>query len=101
MLRSWFGISIVGLCLFATAIGVVAGVRALPPSETEIINAAAARYVAETGGALTDCYARPSGLSEVRLVVICETEAGVWLRGFDRLGREVGLDAEVLEGAQT
>ena len=49
------------LVLVAGGFGLWLGLRAVPPTETEIINAQAARYVTETDGSLTDCYAVPSG----------------------------------------
>jgi hypothetical protein len=90
---------LVGLVTAALALGVWLGVGARVPTETEIIEAAAANYVAETGGAATDCYARPSAAAEVRLVVTCEAGAGVvWRRGYDAQGREVAADGQFRTG---
>ncbi|AHM02663.1 hypothetical protein roselon_00206 [Roseibacterium elongatum DSM 19469] len=86
------------LLAFVGALGVLLGLRAAPPGETEIIEAVAAGYVAETGGARTDCFARPSALPGVRMVVICAPEGGR-ARAYpvDRLGRAVEIDADALE----
>ncbi len=83
------------LVLIGVAMGAVWGLRSVPPSETVIIDAAAAAYVAETGGDLTDCAARPSALDGVRLVVICAD--GAWIGAFDDFGRPVAIDAAMLE----
>ncbi len=93
-------LSVAGLVLFAGAIGVITGLRYAPVSETDIILRAAEAYHAETGGDHSHCYARPSPLEAVRLVVICAAELGedgAWARAYDRWGRDVtdglaGLD---------
>lgn len=86
-----------GLLTIAGAFGLWWGIQSVPPGETEIINRVAADYVSETGGALTDCYARPSALEAVRMVVICETaEADAWVRAVDAFGASTPADA--LEG---
>lgn len=79
-----------GLLLAAGALGLWLGLRAVPPTETEIIEAQAARYVAETGGNLLDCFAVPSGVAGVRMVVICEPDgAEAWAVAVDDMGRVV------------
>jgi hypothetical protein len=85
-----------GLLLLAAAvIGLIWGLRALPPGETEIIEAAAARYVAETGGAPTDCAARPAALEGVRLIVTCGTPGTApWVEAVDRRGNPVDIDLD-------
>jgi hypothetical protein len=88
-------ISLGALVALAFCAGLLWWVRSVPPSETAIIEAAAADYVARTGGALTDCAARPSALPEVRLVVICAE--GAWVAAFDNYGRPVAIDPERLE----
>lgn len=90
--KVWLGAMVV----LALLVGVLWGMRSLPPSETEIINEAAAAYVAETGGRPTDCAARPSQLADVRLVVVCAD--GAWVAAFDAHGRSVTVDPDVLEG---
>jgi len=85
------------LLTVAAAFGLWQGLRAVPPGETEIIDAAAARYVAETGGAPSDCHATPGPIEGVRLVVICQGEGAVWTAAFDPWGSAVRLDAELLE----
>lgn len=72
----------------AGAFGLWLGLRALPPGETEIIDAQAARYVAETGGTPTDCAARPASIAGVRLIVTC---GGAWAVAVDEWGRPVAL----------
>lgn len=91
-------LTLAALLAFVGAMGVLLGLRAAPPGETEIIEGVAAEFVAETGGARTDCFARPSALPGVRLVVICAPEGGV-ARAYpvDRLGRAVQIDADILE----
>lgn len=78
---------IAGLVL-AGVFGLWLGLRALPPGETAIIDAQAARYVAETGGQPTDCAARPAAIPGVRLIVTCR---GDWAVAVDNWGREVTL----------
>ena len=93
-------LSLAGLLTLAAGFGLWMGLRAIPPGETEIINAAAARYVAETGGRATDCFARPSDLPRVRLVVICEPAAAgtPWVLAVDRHGARVDIDRDILAG---
>jgi hypothetical protein len=75
-----------GLVTVGAAFGLWLGLRAVPPGETEMIEAAAARYVAETAGARTDCAGRPAGVPGVRLVVTCGAD---WAVALDRWGRPV------------
>lgn len=70
------------------ALGLWLGLRALPPGETEIIAAQAARYVAQTGGAPTDCAARPAAIDGIRLIVTCGQD---WAVAVDEWGRPVAL----------
>lgn len=76
--------------VLAGVFGLWLGLRAMPPGETEIIDAQAARYVAQTGGAPTDCAARPAALAGVRLVVTCGAE---WAVAVDAWGRPIALPA--------
>lgn len=80
------GLSGAALAAAALALGTIWGLRAVPPGETEIIAAVAADYVAETGGAATDCAARPGARAGVRLVVVC---GDGWARAVDAHGRAV------------
>ena len=72
----------------AGAFGLWLGLRAVPPGETAIIDAQAARYVAETGGQPTDCAARPAAIAGVRMIVTCRAD---WAVAVDNWGREVTL----------
>lgn len=81
---------VAALLAVAGAMGLLLGFRALPPGETEIIDAVAAEYVAETGGTATDCAARPGARAEVRLVVNCYGAGPVWSRAVDTMGNPVG-----------
>jgi ABC-type xylose transport system permease subunit len=90
-----FVLSLAGLLLFAGVFGFMLGVRAIPPGETEIINAVAADYVTETGGSAQGCYAVPSALEGVRMLVICGDD---WARAVGRYGETVELDPSDLSG---
>ncbi len=84
--------SVAGLVLFAGVLGYLTGLRYVPPGETEIILRAASAYEAETGRDVTECFARPSELEGVRLVVICgpaTDDANAWARAFDQWSRDV------------
>jgi hypothetical protein len=87
MARGWL-LPLGGLVTVAAAFGLWAGLRAVPPTETEIILAQAALYVAETGGRPTDCSARPAAVEGVRLVVTCGSD---WASAVDDWGRRVAL----------
>lgn len=81
------------LLALAGAFGFYLGVASAPLTESEIIERYAAEYVAETGGARTDCYGVPSGVDGVRLVVICEAEGSeAWFRAVDARGEWVDED---------
>lgn len=81
-------LQILVLSVVAGAFGVWLGMRAIPPGETAIIEMQAARYVAQTGRAETDCAARPTPVAGVRLVVTCGSD---WAVAVDRWGRPVPL----------
>jgi hypothetical protein len=86
------------LVAVALGFGLWLGVSSRLPGETEIIDAAAAAYEAETGGAPTDCAARPGPVEEIRLVVTCAGGAGrTWVRAYDARGRVVPFPRELLE----
>jgi hypothetical protein len=90
-------ISLAALLACACLLGLVWGQRAIPPDETEIIAGVAAQYVAETGGAPTDCFARPSALEGVRMVVICENDRDApWARAVDTYGATVDIGPDLL-----
>ena len=76
------------LALMGAVFGLSAGLRATPPSESAAIEAAAARYVRETGRAREDCAARPSVRAEYWLIVTCAAPGGgMRLYPVDRRGR--------------
>ncbi|MEQ8366026.1 MAG: hypothetical protein RIB61_04895 [Roseicyclus sp.] len=86
-------IAVSGLSLAALAFGLWAGLRAVPPGETEIILNQAQRYADQTGRPMTECHARPSPLQGVRLVVICGDDAGApWAVAVDDWGNPVDVD---------
>jgi hypothetical protein len=85
--------TLAGVLLLAAGVGLAWGLRSLPPGETAIIEAAAARYVTETGGAPTDCAARPAPLEGVRLIVSCGPADGApWVEALDTWGNPVEID---------
>jgi len=96
-------LSLAALLLAAGGFGLILGLRAIPPGETEIIIAVAAEYVAETGGDPTHCSARPSPVSVIHLIVTCTDGAGdPWQRAVDRYGQPVGVAPDLLtEESQT
>ena len=77
------------LSLAAAALGLSFGMRASPLTETHVIEAFAADYMAETGGAATDCAAAPDPRPNVWLVVRCGTGAGARVYPVDARGRLV------------
>jgi hypothetical protein len=81
-------LSLVVVLALAAILGLRLGQAALPPGETEIILAQAARYQAQTGGDAHDCQARPAAVAGVRLVVTCGAD---WAVAVDRWGRPVPL----------
>lgn len=81
---------VAALLTIAGAIGLWLGVASAPISESVIIERYAAEYVAQTGGARTDCYGVPSGVEGVRMMVICEAEGSeAWFRAVDARGEVV------------
>ncbi|MEL6610337.1 MAG: hypothetical protein AAFO93_15625 [Pseudomonadota bacterium] len=86
---SWrvVAISFAALVGVSALLGGALGLRHVNLSETEVINAYAARYIAETGGVATDCYAEP--LDRGWLRVICAGAGGS--RQFDvgRWGQQI------------
>ena len=85
---------IAGLCALAAGAGLVWGRASLLPTETEAINAIVARYVAETGGAAADCYARPGPDGRAWITVYCDGAAGRFAYPLDRRGRAVPSDGD-------
>jgi hypothetical protein len=82
-----FLLSLAGLVGLAGVLGLMLGLRAIGATETEVIERVAARYVAETGGVVTDCAARPATSGGLWLVVICGSESGRVEYFVDRTGR--------------
>ena len=66
---------IVGLVAAVAALGLVLGGRAATTTETEVIDRVAVQYVTETGGARSDCAARPASSAGLWLVVACAGHA--------------------------
>ena len=93
-----FLLPLVALCVFSGAFGLWMGLRFEEPSETDIINGHAARYVNETGGALSDCYAVPGTQAGIRLVVICAPEGAAWVQPVDRWGRPMAVELSQEDG---
>jgi len=82
------------------AVGLFFGIRSAPLSEGEIISQYAAEYVAETGGARTDCYGVPTGVEGVRMMVICEAVGReAWFRAVGAQGEQVDAAPVFDEGA--
>lgn len=75
------------LAAVAAVLGVVAGSNATI-TETDVINAGAALYVAETGAAVTDCVGLP-GDGIVWITVRCGDEAGMRAYLFDDRGNRL------------
>lgn len=89
-----------GILAVAGAIGLWLGVASSPISESEIIERWAAEYVTLTGGDRLDCYAVPSGVAGVRMIVICEAEGSeAWFRAVDARGEPVDEAVLFEEGA--
>lgn len=74
------------LCLVAAGLGYTLGRL---PSESDVIEAGAALYVAETGGARTDCAAIPSDVAWIE--VHCGQGDMKRAYGFSRRGFPVAL----------
>ena len=69
--------SIMALCLLAAVAGFWLGSDRLRMTETDAINRVVDAYVAETGGAGTDCFAVPGHSSDVWLEVRCGSQPSV------------------------
>ena len=83
---------VLGLVCVAGALGLWLGTRHAPVSETEVISAIADRYVAETGGARSDCVARPGQTDGVWMVINCGTASSISQYIVDRQGRLITPD---------
>ncbi len=97
MSRSWvLFLPLVALVAAVTVLGLSMGRKAALTTESEVIEAVAARYLDEGGTARSDCRARPAVSEGLWLVVTCESD-GVGFEYFiDRFGRVA--DRSVLEG---
>ena len=80
------------LALIAGALGLLAGTNA-GVTETDVINAGAALYVAETGGAVTDCVGLP-GSGSVWIEVRCGDETAARAYLFDDQGTRLSPSEE-------
>jgi len=88
------------LLAISGALGLMWGLRSVPPGDTEIIEAVAAAFVAETGGEMTDCFARPGPSADIRMVVTCAApDAPPWQRAVDPMGRII--DPSDIEAAHS
>ena len=84
----WRGLAI--LAALAAALGLPAGWHVATLTETDIIDAAAARYVRDHGGAPAECVARP-GTPPVWIEVLCGTPRLRAIYQADRFGFLTGL----------
>ena len=75
MPRRLIYLPLLGLMAVVAGLGLMLGGRAASTTETEVIERVAARYVAETGAAATDCAARPAVSAGLWLVVACRHHA--------------------------
>ena len=62
-------------------------------TESDVIEAGAAAYVAETGGQREACYGRP-GAGVVWIVVTCQEGELEWQRSYDRRGLVVRMEPQ-------
>lgn len=83
--------SLAGLSTLAAGFGLLWGWTSLPPTETAVIEAMAARYVAQTGGMATDCAARPGPDGQAWITVFCDGEMGRFAYPVDRQGRLIAI----------
>ena len=79
-------LTVVVLCAVAAAVGFWLGQSPRAVSETDAINGAAARYVADTGGDPSDCVAIP-GEGAVWIIVNCGSASSVAQYYLDRSGQ--------------
>jgi len=87
MPRRLIYLPLLGLVAAAAALGLLLGGRVVATTETEVIDRVAARYVAETGAARTDCHATPAQSAGLWLVVTCAGADGGRVEYFiDRFG---------------
>lgn len=88
---------VLGLAVVAAGAGLWLGLHRAPLTETEAIETAVQRYVAETGGKRTDCVAVPGNDAAVWIVVNCGTAARI---SRYRIGYDGGL-IDAPRGPQT
>ncbi|MEM1273179.1 MAG: hypothetical protein AAGF88_05135 [Pseudomonadota bacterium] len=84
-------LSIGGLCALSAVIGLAWGRSSLPPSETDVITAMAARYVQETGGSVADCLARPGPAGQAWITIYCDGAAGRFAYPVNRRGQLIAI----------
>ena len=87
-------VAVASLCAIAAGAGLLWGRASLLPTETQAINGVVARYVAETGGAAADCYARPGPDGRAWITVYCDGAAGRFAYPLDRRGRAITSDGD-------
>lgn len=86
-------IAIAALALAAAAwFGWQAGISTVGPGESEVIERLAARYAAQTGGAITDCHGEPAAEAWIR--VVCGPD---WSYAVDRAGGIVADESNAQE----
>ncbi len=76
-----------GLAFAAAGLGLITGLRWADLDESDVIEVWAEKYVAETGGAATDCAAAPGAREGVWLVVSCGSGPDRRVYPLDRSGR--------------
>ncbi|MGR3435314.1 MAG: hypothetical protein ACU0CO_10560 [Shimia sp.] len=77
--------------VLAAILGARLGLDRAALTESDVIEALAAAYVTETGGARTDCHGVPAP-DPAWITVVCGPD-GAWSRSVDRAGRVVPTPA--------
>lgn len=97
MSRPWMlFLPLVALVAAVAVLGLSMGRKAALTTESEVIEAVAARYIGEGGAARSDCRARPAVSDGLWLVVTCARKDVGFEYFIDRFGRVA--DRSVLEG---
>ena len=80
--------SVIVLAGLTAIVGLWLGLQRSRITETDVINAYAARYVEETGGAVSDCAARPGEDARVWMIISCGHAPEITRYFVDRAGRQ-------------